>query len=305
MASKASPTDLFSGVLPFFHVADAQSFRAAAERLGVTTAATSKAVAKLEQDLGVVLLNRTSRRVALTPEGALFFERCREAIGHLQAGREILAESQKVPQGVVHVSTTPILADIVIEALPRLASRHPRLSYRISVSDRLARLVEEDVDVAVRIGALQDSSLVARPLRTSRFVTVASPAYLGRHGPPRTPEDLGSQNCLRYVGTRGAPRAWTFRIDGKLVDVPTRGNFLVDQGDLLMRAALAGLGVAQILDFMSAPHVREGRLVEVLAPFAPPGPPIHAVCLPRRRSVPKVRALLDFLLELFAGRELT
>jgi DNA-binding transcriptional LysR family regulator len=294
--------DLFSGVLPFLHTAEERSFRKAAAHLGVTTAAVSKAVARLEEELGVTLLHRTSRHVSLTPEGSAFLEHCREAVTRMQAGRELLAQARKVAEGVLKVSMPLVLGRLVVPQLGRLAARHPRLSFNLSLTDRFTRMAEEGVDVAVRIGELEDSSLVSRTLRIPRWVTVASPAYLGRHGTPRHYKELERHACLKFITPSGIIREWTFRDrrEAQPVTVKTPDVFRIDHGELLVEGAVAGLGICQAFDFMVAEHLGAGRLVEVLAPYAAEGPPIRALCLPRRQSTPRVRVFLDFLQQLLS-----
>jgi len=170
-----------------------------------------------------------------------------------------------------------------------------KLSLQVQVTDRVVRLVEEEVDVAIRIGELADSSLVARVLHTPKWTTVASPAYLARRGTPKSRDELARHDRLVFLLPRGKPRAWTF-LDGTF-DAPALVQ--VDQGDLLVEGSLAGVGIAQVLDFMVRSHLREGRLLEVLPELAAPGPSIHAVCSPRRKNVPRVRAFLDLLSGLF------
>ncbi|HVE82088.1 MAG TPA: LysR family transcriptional regulator, partial [Myxococcales bacterium] len=206
--------DLFTGVPHFFHVAEERSFRRAAQKLGLTPAAVSKAVLKLEEKLGVKLLQRTSRAVALTPEGAEFLTRCREAISSLHAGHEQLSESRRQPRGELSLSLPFILGRVVVPALPRLAARYPELSVRVTMTDRLVRLQEEQVDVGVRVGAREDSALISRLLGASRWVTVAAPSYLARHGEPSRPEELARHTCVQFVAPSGRPRDWTFT-DGK------------------------------------------------------------------------------------------
>ncbi len=292
-----SPEPLFAGVLPFARVAEEKSYRRAGERLGVTAAAVSKAVLKLEEELGVKLLVRTSRSVALTPEGELFAARCRDAIASVQAGRELLAHAQRQPAGEVKITVPFILGRIVTRELEALASRYPLLSFRVSTTDRFVRLADERVDVAVRIGALRDSALVARSLGGSRWVTVASPAYLARRGTPKRPDELAAHACLQFVAPDGRPRDFTFSEPKTGAEVLTKvkGRLLVDQGEHLLEAAAAGFGVAQVLDFMLPEHLSRGRLVEVLAPWAAPGPELHVLATRERSRAPAVRALLDHL----------
>jgi len=298
--------DLFAGVIPFVHAAELRSFRRAAERLGVTPAAISKAVMALEERLGTKLLARTSRSVVLTPEGATFLARSREAVAALHAARDSVADARRQPRGEVSVTLPFILARPVMREISTLAARHPQLSFRVSATDRLVRLADEGVDVAVRIGELDDSTLVSRPLRATRWVTVASPGYLARRGTPREPADLAGHDCLRFLATSGRPRDFTFREgrDGRASrSHRVSGRLVIDHGEHLLEAAAGGLGICQVLDFMVGDLVASGRLAEVLGPFAAPGPPVHALALPERARSANVRALFAFLVETFRRLE--
>ncbi|MEQ1502199.1 MAG: LysR family transcriptional regulator, partial [Myxococcota bacterium] len=223
--------DLFAGVVPFFHVAEEASFRKAAERLGVSTAAVSKSVAKLEERLGVKLLVRTSRAVALTPEGRTYLGSCREAIGQLRVGRELLSAARDQPEGEVHLSQSPILARTVVPAVPALLARHPRLTLTIATTDRVSRLAQDAVDVALRVGARADSALVSRTVLRPSWVTVASPGYLARRGTPTTVEALARHACLQFVGPAGRRIPWLVPRDGRTVPVDVDGPLRVDHGD--------------------------------------------------------------------------
>lgn len=287
--------DLFAGVLPFVRTAEERSFGRAAASLGITTAAVSKAVRKLEDDLGVKLLDRSSRVVALTREGAAFFERCRPAVLGVQGARDAMQDTRREPQGELAVTLPFILAPFVVPGLARLGTQYPRLIFRLHLSDRIARLADESFDVAIRMGELQSSSHVSRLLRATRWVTVASPGYLTRMSPPRSPADLAAHNCLRFVAPNGKPRDWSFA-DGT---VPVHGNLVVDQGAELLAAARAGMGLCQVVDFMVQDAIRDGALVEVLPAHATEGPSIHALATASRARSVNVRAFLDFLIEAF------
>ena len=197
--------ELFRGVVPFVAVAEALSFRAAAARLGVSPAAVSKAVQTLEAELGVVLLNRSTRAVSLTREGTLFFERCRQAVAAVLGAREAIEPARRQPEGELVVSLPFVLTALVARGLEVLRARYPKLTFRVLVTDRLSQLNDEAVDVALRIGPLADSTLVARSLRKTRLVTLASPAYLSRRVAPRRLEELASHDCLVLVGPNGKP----------------------------------------------------------------------------------------------------
>ena len=297
--------DLFTGVPHFFHAAEERSFRRAAQRLGLTPAAVSKAVLKLEERLGVKLLQRTSRSVALTPEGAQFLARCREAMSSLQAGHEHISRSRGLPRGELSLSVPFILGRVVVPALPRLAARYPDLSFRVTMTDRLVRLQEEQIDVGVRVGAREDSSLISRALGGSRWVTVAAPSYLARSGTPARPEELARHTCLQFVAPSGRPRSWTFT-DGRggpPREEKVEGRLRIDQGELMLEAAVAGYGICQVLDFMVGERLRDGRLVEVLARYCADGPGLHAVAAPERARTPNVKACFVFLVDVLARAE--
>ncbi len=294
--------DLFAGVLPFVRTAEERSFGRAAASLGVTTAAVSKAVKKLEDDLGVKLLDRSSRVVTLTKEGAVFLERCRQAVLHVQGAREAMLGSRREPHGELAVTLPFILASFVVPNLSRLGAQYPRLSFRLHMSDRVARLADESFDVAIRMGELASSSLVSRRLRTTRWVTVASPSYLARRSSPRSPADLVGHNCLSFVAPNGKPRDWSFTDQGRTVTVAVQGNLLIDHGSTLLGAAEAGMGICQVLDFMVEDALRDGRLVEVLSAASAEGPSIHALATPARAGSANVRAFMRFLADAFGGR---
>ena len=289
------------GVPAFVHVAEQKSFRAAARILGVTPTAVSKAVSRLEERLGTRLLYRTSRHVSLSPEGEVYLTHCRDALDRLQAGEDELTRSAQVARGPVAVSLSSVMGRPVVTALHRLLTRNPRISLQLSFTDRDVGLAEEEIDIAVRVGALADSSLVGRRLRTPRWSTVAAPAYLARAGEIRDWTDLSGHACLRFARPAGGVADWRFEVDGEQVVHRSDSALLLDRGDLLVDAAAAGLGVVQAFDFMVEERVRRGELVEVLRHQAATGPPVHALTLPGRNRVPKVRAVLDFLAEVFGA----
>ncbi len=292
--------DLFAGVLPFVRTAEERSFGRAAASLGITTAAVSKAVRRLEEELGVKLLDRSSRVVTPTREGEMFLERCRRAVLDVQGAREAIQGARREPQGEVAATLPFILAPLVVPPLAQLSTQYPRLAFRLHLSDRIARLAEESYDVAIRMGDLPASSLVARKLRDTRWITVASPGYLARRPAPKHPDELAAHNCLCFVGSSGKPRDWSFEIDGRAATRSVAGNLLIDHGTYLLAAAENGMGVCQVLDFMVGPAMRDGRLVEVLAPFATAGPAIHALTTPGRARSANVRAFTSFLVAAFA-----
>lgn len=294
-------SDLFAGVLPFVRTAEERSFGRAAVSLGVTTAAVSKAVRKLEGDLGVRLLERSSRVVSLTREGEVFLERCQSAVLNVRGARDAIEGIRREPHGEISATFPFILAQFVVSSLPRLAAQYPRLSFRFDVSDRVVRLAGESYDVAVRMGELEDSTLVSRLLRRTRWVTVAAPSYIARAGEPKTPNDLAAYNCLRFLAPNGKPADWKFSDGKRPRAVAPKGNVLIDHGAYLLDAAAAGMGVCQVLDFMVTERVEAGTLIEVLANASAKGPDIRAVTTAARATSANVKAFVALLIEAFRG----
>jgi LysR family transcriptional regulator for bpeEF and oprC len=288
--------DLFRGLVPFVAVVDAGGFRAAGARLGVTAAAISKSVGELEARLGVVLLLRGTRTVTPTPEGHALAARAREAIAAIGGARDALESTKHAPSGELSVSAPHVAAGLVAPALALLRHRHPRLSFRLTITDRLSRIEEESIDIAVRIGPITHASLVARRLRRTRLLTVAAPSYLGRRGVPRRLDELASHDCLVLTGGGGRPRPWEFRTSRREVPIA----MLTDHGPSLLDAALVGLGITQLFDHMAEPHLRAGALVELFEPECADGPDVHAVCAPGRRAAPRVRAAFAAFADAFA-----
>jgi len=294
--------DLFDGVVSFVATSEARSFGVAAKRLGVTTSAVSKAISRLETDLGVRLLHRTSRSVTLTVEGEAFLLRCRVAVGEVHAARATLHDTQCAPRGLLRISLPHRLSRIVTSNLPSLLEAHPLLVVEANVTDRFVHLTEENIDVALRVGELVNSTCVAHRLRVLRLLTVASPAYLKKNKAPRTPEDLSQHNCLSFLLQTGIPQPWSFLRDGAPLTMTVRGNLHADHGESMVSAALSGLGLIQAPDIMITDELAAQTLVEVLPEFVAAGPPLTAICVPGRENSPKVRAYLNLLVNLFGTR---
>lgn len=298
----SSSLDLFDGIIPFLATAEARSFGTAAKQLGVGTSAVSKAVARLEAELGVRLLHRTARNVSLTTEGETFLARCRVASAAVQAGREE-ASSRATPRGRLRVSMPTRIGRRVLAALPNLLDRYPLLSIQAVITDRFVQLADENVDVAIRIGAVDDSrDVVMHRLRTSRWVTAASPRYLRRCGTPRSPSDLVDHACLRFVMQSGRPQDWRYVVDGKAHAQTIDGRIVADDGDALVAAAIAGLGLVYAPDFLIGDELAAGDLVEVLQPHAPAGPDLSVLSPPGRRGAANVRAFVGLVREVIGAR---
>lgn len=287
---------LFRGVIPFVAVAQDKSFRAAATRLGISAAAVSKSITALEAQLGMTLFLRGARAVALTREGEQLLAGAQAAVAAMGGAREAMDSARRVPEGELIISAPFVLTTLLASGMSLLAARYPRLSLRVLITDRLSRLKEEQVDIALRVGAMADSTLIARRLRGTALVTVAAPSYLARKGAPRSVAEIAQHDCLVLTAPDGRPRPWLFR--DAVQPMPAR--MLVDAAPMLMDALNAGLGIGQLFDFMAEPLLREGRLVQLLPESAAEGPPIHAVCAPGRRASPRIRAAFTAFADAFS-----
>ena len=280
----------------FVAVAERGSFSAAAEALAVSRNMASRHVADLEAELGVRLLNRTTRRVSLTSTGAAYLDRARQVLADLaEADREASLQSQ-VPRGRLRVNA-PMSFGIhhVAPTLAAYIERHPEVSVDLVLNDRIVDLVEEGYDLALRIGALADSSLVARQLGAVEMIACAAPAYLFRHGRPAHPRELADHRCLAYSYLQ-ARDLWTFAGPGGEATVKVAPRMWSNNGDAVAAAAVAGAGIIVQPDFIVRPALAAGRLERVLDGWHAATMPVHAL-YPRTRQVSlKVRTFIDHLL---------
>lgn len=285
------------GVATFVHVVEAGSFSAAAARLQMTRSAVGKAVARLEQRLGVQLFQRTTRTLGATEAGQAYYERCRRALSEIEAAEAALEHGRHGPRGLLRVSAPLAFGrHWVAPMLGRLAKKHAELEIGINFSDRRVDVLAEGFDLAVRIGPLADSaSLQARTLGTQRFAMFASPAYLRRQGRPKTVEDLHTHVAIAY-GPDGRHVPWRLpRADGKLAEVSMRHMLNFDDVASIADAALAGLGIARLPLWMAGQWVEAHQLVPVLAAAYADDTQVHVVW-PRARFLPlKTRAAIDLL----------
>jgi DNA-binding transcriptional LysR family regulator len=286
----------------FVRVVEKGGFAAAAQDLSLTPSAVSKIVTRIEQRLGVQLLTRTTRRIALTAEGETYFRRCQDILSAIEAAEAEVASSSAELRGRIRVSaSTSIGRYQIAPILPGFLAGHPGIAVELDVTDRQVDLIAENVDVAVRTGALADSSLVARKVAEARRVLCASPGYLERRGTPGVPADLLAHNCLLVTNFAHLAR-WPFYTPEGINRLAVSGDVTSDSSDVLLELALAGHGVIRTLEMLAAGHVRSGRLVPLLADVHVDEPtPIWAVTPPGRNRVPRVRAFLDYLVERLSG----
>ena len=249
----------------FVEVAEAGGFGRAGQKLGMSKSIVSRRVARLEAELGAQLLSRTTRGVSVTEAGTAFKERAERALGELEGARDDLAQQGEEIVGRLRISAPLSFGITHLSAvLAELAVRHPKLALDVAYSDRFVDLIGERYDLAIRLGELTDSRLVARRLATRRRMVCASPAYLDRHGWPRRPQDLSAHACLLYTGLR-RPAVWELRnARGVQQRVAVSGPLQSDEAELVVAAAQAGLGIVLGTDWLLAPALRAGDLVRVL-----------------------------------------
>ncbi|MDR3440101.1 LysR family transcriptional regulator [Telmatospirillum sp.] len=295
--------DRLDSMEAFVRVAESHSFSEAARRLQLSKSVISRQVSALETQLGARLFHRTTRSLSLTEVGQAYFERCSRILSEIEEANLSVSSLQSTPRGKLRVNA-PMSFGILHLAplLPGFLDRFPDIDIDMVMNDRFVSLVDEGFDVAVRIGKLEDSSLIARQLAPARKVVCASPAYLARHGTPQTPDDLLQHCCLTY-SNRTSPEEWLFVApDGHRWSVEVTGRLRVNNGDVLREAALGDAGVIIIPSFIVGRDLQAGTLVSLLADFVPQDLAIHAVYPHNRHLSPKVRAFVDFLIEHFGPR---
>jgi DNA-binding transcriptional LysR family regulator len=282
---------------------DAGSFAAAARRLGVTPSAVSRRVARLERELGVSLLARSTRSLNLTNDGRAFHERCVRILEELNEARDAIARASKKPSGVLRVDAPIALGrKVLTPKLTAFLERYPEIRIELTLRDQLVDPIAEGLDVLVRIGALSDSMLIARRLGESRIVHCASPAYLRKHGAPKSPRDLTRHECISYL-REGRPTAFRFVSDEGVYAIDIAGRCHANDVDVLRQLALADKGIVALFDFLVTDDLASGALIKVLDDYPSTTWPVHALYPKNRHLLPKVRVFLDFLGELCEARQ--
>lgn len=284
----------------FCRTAEMASFTAAAVQAGVTQAAVSRSVSRLEARLGVQLFVRSTRSVRLTDKGRAYYEQCRQALGQLVEAERELTGDQVVPTGLVRISLPTSYGHFrVLPILGKFKASYPQIELEVQLSNQNADLVADGMDLAIRARNPPDSGLIARKIEDAELVVVGSPAYLKRKGRPKSPDELGRHDCIQFERPRtGQPMPWLLRIDGKEVEIETRGSLRITDDVLgLSTAARGGAGLAQTFRFIVADDLASGKLVEVMRPFGGTSRPF-SILYPAHRHMPqRVRVLIEFLLE--------
>ena len=294
--------DRFEDMQAFVAVVEAGSFTAAADRLDSAKSAISRRVSALEERLGVQLLSRTTRRINLTATGRSYYERSARILADLNEAESAVAQEHGELRGTLRIAL-PLSFGIrhMCEPIAEFSRRHPRVEFDLDLNDRRIDLVEDGVDLAVRIGRLPDSSMIARRLFEARTIVCGSKHYFDEHGTPQTPNDLREHRCLVYSNLAD-PRKWVCKdAAGKRIQVEVNPSMTATSGDFLGAAAAQGLGIVIQPTFIAGDAIKRGELVPILTNYEWPVTPAYAMYPPTRHLSYRVREFIDYLVEYFAG----
>jgi DNA-binding transcriptional LysR family regulator len=291
--------DVLAAFRVFVRVAESQSFSAVAREMGTTQPAVSRQVAALEEHLGARLIQRTTRSLGLTEDGRDLLGHARRVLDTVEEAEASVGRRHTMPGGLVRLGTSSTFGRLyVAPRIPRLLERYPELSLDLRMSDGLSDLVAEGIDVAIRVIAVQDSSLVARKIGSYRRIAVASASCIAEHGEPQHPAELARLPCIVFTGSPN-PGEWRFEGPDGPVTVNVSGRFRTDNGEGVREAVLAGLGFVVLPIWFFGTELSDGRLQPVLTGWEPPRNAISAVYPSRRNLAPRVRAVIDFFLDEF------
>ena len=288
----------FRETMMFMHVAQSRSFTVAAQRLNVTPAGVSKGVSRLETALGVKLLNRSTRSVSLTDDGERLMLRWRDILLAVQAAEVEVSRGESLKGKLKIHAPVGLGRKIIMPMLISMANEFPDLVVNADFSDRVPSFVEEGFDVAIKIGEVADSRMVAKKMAHLRYVTCATPEYLKRAGVPQSPMDLVRHNCIAYVQWQtGDIHKWNYEKDGERYFYTPVGNISVNHPEAILDAVLTGAGIGRMASFIAAPAVMDGRLQMILTDWLPPGPEVHLMYQPSRFLSPRVRLFIQRMVD--------
>ena len=294
--------DVLTGMSIFAAVVENNSLAGAARHMNLSPSVVSKQLSALEDRLGVRLLNRTTRRVSLTEVGSAYYERCKRILADVDEAEAAVTTAHSSPRGLLKITAPSTFAHRhVAPHLPGFIDRFPEVQVQLLVADRLVDLVEEGVDLAIRIAQLKDSSLIARKLAPNHRKLVAAPSYLEKWGVPAKPEDL-ADHALITLQPGNPINDWHFRVDDEERVFRARGLIATNHGDSILALALSGAGLTMLAAHVVGEYVQDGRLVSVLDDLVSEDVPIYAVYPSNRHLSPKVRAFVDYLVEMYGPR---
>lgn len=287
--------DRLQAMRVFTAVVETGSFSRAAEQLHLSATAVSRHVAELEKHLGAQLLQRSTRRIHLTEIGTNYYDRCRLILADVEEAEAQAATSESQPKGILRISLPHSFGlRYIAPLMPEFCKRYPELQLELSFSDRTVDLVEEGIDMAIRIKGELKTSLVARKLAPVRIICCAAPAYLKLHGIPQSPDSLSQHNCITYSYAATA-NSWTFLHDGKPCEVQVKGSLRSNSGDMGRLAARNGLGITTLPIFIVCDDLRSGTLIELLPEYPIPPINVYAVYLPGARRAARIKAMVEYL----------
>lgn len=284
----------------FVRVVETGGLSAAGRAMGLAPSSVSRRISELEDMLGVKLLRRTTRKLSLTEAGETYYERTRDIVRSVEEANLAVTEERAAPSGILRITLPAGIARLhVAPAVAAFQMQYPAVRVVMRVTDRIVDIIDEGLDVAIRVGRLEDSSLIARKVGEARRLVCASPSYLKRMGKPQRPGDLANHAALTFRSHPGT-NLWRFRKGNKTIEVRATGPFFADDGETLIAAACAGIGLILVPEWLVGEEISNGRLVEVLKNYSPDPAvtPLHAVYAPGPYTAPKVRMFVDFL----AGR---
>ena len=291
----------FSAISSFVRVVEAKSFRAAAAQLGMTPSGVSRAVARLEEQIGVRLLFRSTRALNVTDDGESFYHRCKDILADLGEAVDALGYARIKPRGKLRVAMNVSVGRAgLIPNLADFEERYPEIRLELSMSERNIGLIEEGIDCAIRMGELEDSNLVARKLGSFSNVLCASPGYLARHGTPTCLDDLKRHKCINYVyPTSGRAYQWQFDSPDGPVALDVDAHLLINDGESVIQAAIAGLGIIQVPHWLAAGPIGHGKLQVIMEDTISTGSPVWIVYPQKKHLSARVHAFIDWVQELF------
>jgi len=287
---------LFTAMRAFNSVANLKNFAAAARDLGMSTSSVSRHVMELEDELGVRLLNRTTRRLSLTEQGRRYHERSVEILSDLDDLHSVTLDSQAKPTGRLRITASMTLGESwIVPLLPKFNALYPEIVVVFDITDRVVDLVEEGFDVGVRSGEMKPSSMIARKLMEVEYIACASPDYCANHGMPLELNQLSDHRCIQYSHPTQEWETWWFDLDGKEYRVEIEGIIAVNNTWAVRDLMVAGVGIGYVPDFVVQPDLKAGRLVRILDTYDASIDPVHVVYPHKRYLAPKTRAFVDFL----------
>ncbi len=287
----------------FVRAAQTLSFSETARQLGMSPSAVSKAIQRLEERLGVRLLNRTTRSLSLTEDGSAFFDRARQILDEIEEAEADISQSKIIPRGRLRLDLSVALGKMhILPALPQFMAQYPEITLDVSLSDRNIDLIEEGIDATVRVGTGIDNRLILHPVSMAKFITCAAPAYLKQHGTPKTPADLLNHQCVNFIYPQTRRHyEWGFQDKGETLQLAVLGTLRVDNAEAMLDAAINGVGIIQALNYVVGSAIANGKLKPILTEYTTTVELPIAVVYPQKKHLSaKVRAFIEFMRALIA-----